>query len=359
MPNPMIVDYEGLKKILDQFSCGVILAGEDGEILVCNGKAPALLQTDPIDLMERGVAAAPAWSGLASAIRSACQTQQLRQSVEASHDGKRFSITVVRDGLCVYGKACIVAMIDDITRQKDLEELCSGFFSEFLRRIKGPLTSVKTALSVLSSDQYASLDTEAREVANLGHEEVRRLHALLSDMGDLFALDSPNAATDLFLENVEVRSVINRCLRRVQKGPHGLDRRIAIALPEGGPPLCLVADYEKLGLVLYHLLENALAYSPASEAVYIKAAQAEGMIEIRVEDQGIGISPADMPQVFNRFFRSSDPAAAKSEGGGLGLFLARGFTRLMGGTLVLESRLGKGTTAVIRLPRPTEGGWIE
>lgn len=354
----MAVDYEGLKKILDQFPCGVLLAGEDGEVLLCNDKVEGLLETEAIDLMDKGVAAAPAWCGLAEAVRSLGRDGEHRHSVEFARGKRQFSLSVSRNGVTLYGKPCLVALIGDVSRQKELEELRSGFFTEFLRRVKGPLTSVKTALSVLSSDRYASLDQEAREVAQLGHVEVQRLHALLSDMGDLFSLDGRDAGASLYLENVEVRSVLTRCLRRARRLPGGAEREITAGWPEGEKPMRIVADYEKLGLVLNHLVNNALAYSPASSPVRIAAREAEGYCEIRIADRGIGISPEELPRVFDRFFRSKDPDALKSEGGGLGLFIAKGFTEIMGGTLRLESVPGEGTTAILRLPLATDGNWM-
>ncbi len=353
----MIVDYEGLKKILDQFPCGVLLAGEDGEVLLCNDKIEGLLEIEAIDLIEKGLAAVPTWCGLAEAVRSLGRDGQHRQSIEFARGRRHFSLSLTRNGLSLYGKECLVALIGDISRQKELEELRSGFFSEFLRRLKGPLTSVKTALSVLSSDRYASLDREAREVAELGHVEVQRLHALLSDMGDLFSLDGRDAGAGLYLENVEVRAVLTRCLRRARGSRNGADREITAAWPEGEKPMRVVADYEKLGLVLNHLVNNSLAYSPPSSPVRITAREVEGSGEIRITDRGFGIPPEDMPRVFERFFRSMDPAALKAEGGGLGLFIAKGFTEIMGGTLKLESTPGDGTTAIIRLPLAADGNW--
>lgn len=355
----MAVDYEGLKKILDQFPFGVLLAGEDGEVILCNDKAPALLETDPIDLMEKGLAAAPAWSGLSETVLSLGAAEQLRRLNEVSRGRKYFSVTVSRDGLSLFGKGCIIAMIADITRQKELEDLRSGFFSEFIRRIKGPLTSVKTALSVLSSERYCTLGDEPREVAQLGHEEVQRLHALLSDMENLFELDSQDAGTELYLENLEVRSILTRCMRRARKGARGLHREITAAWPETRVPLRVVADYEKLALVLHHLVDNALAYSPASSPVRLSAAEAAGVVEIRIEDGGPGVSPEVMRRIFERFFRYSDPGKAGSRTGGMGLILSKGYTELMGGALVLERIPGSGTAAIVRLPPVNEGGWVE
>lgn len=355
----MIVDHEGLKIILEQFQCGAILIGKDGEVFLCNNKALGFLEMDPIDLMEKGIDAAPPWSGLSKAIRALGQDGKQRQFTEVIRNKVRFSITVIQDGLFVYDKPCVIAMISDITRQNEIEELRSDFFSEFLKRLRGPLTSVKTALSVLSSEQYGSMDEAAREVAQLGHEEVKRLHSILSDMGELFALDGQHAGADLVLENVEVNRILTRCLRRYMKNPRTASREIGVNLPEGKAALILVADYEKLGLVLAHLIDNALAYSPESSPVRISASEVEGAVEIRIEDQGWGISPEDMPRVFDRFYRSTRPEIAEMEGAGLGLFIAKGFTEIMGGNLTLESRSKNGTTAVLRLPKAVHGGWSE
>jgi len=117
-----------------------------------------------------------------------------------------------------------------------------------------------------------------------------------------------------------------------------------------GPSLAL-ADRDRVEQVLVNLLDNAIKYSPPGSAVTVRLeSSADGWIQVRVQDQGIGIPAEELPRVGERFYRA-DRARSRAEGGsGLGLAIAQALVEAHGGRLDLESEEGQGTVATFTLP---------
>jgi signal transduction histidine kinase len=102
--------------------------------------------------------------------------------------------------------------------------------------------------------------------------------------------------------------------------------------------------------VLGNLLSNAIKYSPDGGEVKVQARGRGNLVEVRVSDQGIGISELDQRNLFRKFFRVDASQRGGIRGVGLGLFLVRGFVAAMGGRIWVESELGSGSTFVVELP---------
>ncbi|UUX51393.1 transporter substrate-binding domain-containing protein [Nisaea acidiphila] len=117
-------------------------------------------------------------------------------------------------------------------------------------------------------------------------------------------------------------------------------------------PFVVTGDMQRLSQVLLNLLGNALKFSPpGSEITVSTQLQSDGDLEIRVKDRGIGIAPELLDEVMAPFVRGEDPFVRASQGSGLGLSISKSFIEAHGGALGLESMKGRGTTAVIRLPK--------
>jgi signal transduction histidine kinase len=121
-----------------------------------------------------------------------------------------------------------------------------------------------------------------------------------------------------------------------------------IHTPESMPPL--EVDTLRFEQVMLNLLENAMAYSNPPRHILL-AAEVDGpAMKISVADNGIGIPPGDLPHVFERFYRVDKARNRRSGGTGLGLSICKQIVEAHGGTIHVESELGKGTTILLRLP---------
>jgi signal transduction histidine kinase len=120
------------------------------------------------------------------------------------------------------------------------------------------------------------------------------------------------------------------------------------SLPEKLPKLKL--DKDKIVATLVNLLGNAAKYTPEGGQVHFKVHPKENVLQIDVEDSGFGISAEELPRIFDKFFRSSDPRVQEQSGSGLGLSLVQEVVRLHGGKISVQSDLNKGTRFTVTLP---------
>ncbi len=173
-----------------------------------------------------------------------------------------------------------------------------------------------------------------------------RLNALVEDLLVLTRLEArqENAEFSTIRIDALFRQLVRDWGIRSQSGPVEL----VVETPDDLPSVD--ADALRLEQVMFNLLENSVAYSNPPRRVVLSASVSDGTMEIRVADNGIGIPPADLPHIFERFYRV-DKARARSSGGtGLGLAIVKHIIQSHHGTVHAESEFGKGTAIVIRLP---------
>jgi signal transduction histidine kinase len=138
--------------------------------------------------------------------------------------------------------------------------------------------------------------------------------------------------------------------REVATAARGRSDRHRVKLVVPAQPVYALADQDRVRQVLINLVDNAIKYSPAGGEVKVQARGRGKLVEVRVSDQGIGISELDQRNLFRKFFRVDASQRGGIRGVGLGLFLVRGFVAAMGGRIWVESELGKGSTFVVELP---------
>ena len=130
------------------------------------------------------------------------------------------------------------------------------------------------------------------------------------------------------------------------------DRKVRLTLEAHPVPLVL-GDDGRLTQLLINLLDNALAHTPPGGAVTVRLRPVSGQVVMEVEDTGPGIAPEHLPHLFERFYRG-DPARARESGGaGLGLAIVKEIAEAHGGTVRVDSILGKGSVFTVTLPSYT------
>ena len=122
-----------------------------------------------------------------------------------------------------------------------------------------------------------------------------------------------------------------------------------VDFPKNTMPL-IEADLALLQQAIYNLVENAIKYTPANGRVSARLIIQGDSILFEVQDTGIGIAPADMPRLFEKFYRGSQREAREQKGTGLGLAIVKSITEKHGGKVWVESELGKGSTFYLQVP---------
>jgi two-component system, OmpR family, sensor kinase len=215
------------------------------------------------------------------------------------------------------------------------------FVADASHELRAPLTAIQANLQLLQR-QPEMPPAEQREALDEASREAHRLAKLVAD---LLALARADAGMSLRRRTVELDRVL---LDSVSEARHlSRGQRIEIG---GLEPALVEGDPDYLRQLLLILLDNALKYTPPEGTVTLGLWRRGPAVELTVQDTGVGIPAADLPHVFERFYRA-DPARARDPGGmGLGLSIARWIAQQHGGDIMLASQQGVGTIVTIRLP---------
>jgi two-component system sensor histidine kinase KdpD len=216
----------------------------------------------------------------------------------------------------------------------------SALLTSISHDLKTPLAGIKTAVSSLLDAGVTWSEQDAAAFLATIDSQVERLDRLISDILDLNRIESGAVAP--MLEAVPARFVLEEALERAGAAAEGREVTITAA-----PDVVVLGDLSLLAQAVANLVENAAKYSVAGGSIRLGATAAGGSVEITVEDDGPGIDAADLPYVFERFYRAR--SSRRVSGSGLGLAIVEGFVHACGGS-VRAGNGRQGARFVIRLP---------
>lgn len=238
-----------------------------------------------------------------------------------------------------------VVVFHDISRIKQLEVLRQDFVANVSHELRTPLAIFRGYLETLADNPDLPRE-ESQRILETMKRHSDRLTALVEDLLVLTRLESRRVETEFSTIRVDAffRQLVRDWSNRANAQPVEIDIQIADDLP------ALDVDTLRMEQVMLNLLENCVSYSNPPRRVVLAAALHEGQMEVRVTDNGIGIPPADLPHIFERFYRVDKGRSRMSGGTGLGLSIVKHIVQAHGGTVHAESAFEKGTTIVLRLP---------
>jgi NtrC-family two-component system sensor histidine kinase KinB len=243
-----------------------------------------------------------------------------------------------------------VALLEDITRLREIDRLKSEFVDTAARYLQTPLLNLQMGLHCLISDAVGEMNDEQKDILYACREDGERLERLMRDLTDLSSIESGEAAPRLAPVRIEdvVQSAVETFRLRAEAKDQSLKSDIAPALP------LLNADAEQIKRVLENLLSNAIRYTPRGGEIRITAARREDYVSISVVDTGHGIPPEHLTRLFHRFL--SVPGA-KPGSTGLGLAISKRLVEAHGGQISARSEVGRGTTITFTLPIADEDAY--
>ena len=222
----------------------------------------------------------------------------------------------------------------------------SDFISEMVHELRTPLMALLT-LSELLTRPYLPAENR-QEFAHTIQKEVQRLIKMTSDFLDLSRLES--GRVQFKRQPINLPEIIKETItvQRQQAAERGI--AIELDLPESLPPL--MADGNRIKQAMLNLVSNAIKYNQPDGRVLVSAEAQEGMVQVCVEDSGRGIPPKALENLFERFYRVPD-SEGYTTGTGLGLSITQRIIHQHGGTIRVESELGKGSCFLFTLPTGT------
>lgn len=336
-------------------SQGLVVVGEKLEVRYANGAALGLLGaaggagefSAGNEQIERLLPEASAMA----AVRAALGGTKRQSVVELDRTGPecpcllRVSVRRLPRG----ESPSVLVVVEDVTQQRTAESARELFVAQATHELRTPLTNIRLyADSLIGGPGEKLTDSERAQALNVIHHESQRLERIVADMLSVSEMDS--GAYSLKRDDVRLDVMLREMQAEfaLSAREKGLD--FGVTLPPKLP--VLQGERDKLAIAIRNLLGNAVKYTPQGGRVQVDVAVESGRVRVDVTDTGIGIGPADLPRIFERFYRAQDSRVHEVTGTGLGLSLAREVARLHGGEITVKSEPERGSTFTLTLPTP-------
>jgi two-component system, OmpR family, phosphate regulon sensor histidine kinase PhoR len=347
-----------LEAVLRSMADGVVVLDRESRILLCNRAAREQLELSARgDVVGANLSLVCRVPEIAVLIDSALEASGAPRQREIDFPGRETNRVVSASAVAVMEEAetrGVILMLHDLTRIRQFEAMRADFVANVSHELRTPLTAIRGYAETLLGGAVRDPEHAAEFVAVIQrHSE--RLTRLIDDLLTL---------SDLELGRTEIRprplSVAELIPPPIEMLKQKAEERNVVVRAEVADSLPLVlGDRDRLEQVLINLIDNAIKYSGAGSRVRVVARSLDGQqppaVEIAICDDGIGIPEKDIPRLSERFYRVDRARSRELGGTGLGLAIVKHIVQAHGGSLGIESVLGRGTTVRVTLPvAPTQ-----
>jgi PAS domain S-box-containing protein len=349
--------------VLDSAGDGIVGLDRDGFVLFANLAARRMLRCRETDLVgrrfhdvahhERPDGSTFPWQECpVRDLVGSGQEAFIAGQVYVRRDGTPFPVEIVMSPLVVEGvNMGAVQSFRDVSERQHMEELKRQFVSVVSHELRTPLTSIKGSLQMLDSGLLGPLTDDQQELLTMAVSNSERLGQLVNDILDIERLDA--GRMPLSPEPTSTSHLARRAAAGITGAAEVAGIRMILEeLPDPDVPDVLV-DPHRMLQVLTNLLGNAIKFSDRGSEVRIVVTHSDTEACIAVVDRGRGIPSNQLTTVFDRFGQVEATDARREGGTGLGLPIAREIVQRSGGTIIVDSTLGAGSTFTVCLPRLT------
>ncbi|MBT8444279.1 MAG: PAS domain-containing protein [Gammaproteobacteria bacterium] len=345
-----------IEAVLQAIPEAILILGEDGSVSYASEKITELLGVEPQEILRKRPSEWCMHEEALNFLRRFEKTSTANfytETVRFSRSDlldKRISIKAYplfspQNPEAVFGR---LVVLRDVTKEALAEEGRANFVAHVSHELKAPLHTLGLYAEALQGD--TGQEEEFRiEAYNVIHDEVERLRSLVENLLSITKIEIGNLKIDK--QRVRLQDLLRDAFNHVSASGRDKKLKFEMDLP---PELTAVAvDKDLLRIAINNLLVNAIKYTPAGGRISMSATETDSAIEIRVADNGIGISPEDQDKIFDKFYRAESEEVRKIGGHGLGLPLAREIIELHRGQLSVSSERGKGSEFVACLWKDT------
>ena len=237
---------------------------------------------------------------------------------------------------------------ETMRRLQELDQMKSDFIAITSHELRTPITAIRGFVKTLLRNQDKLSPDQVGSFMQIIDRQSSRLARLVEDL--LFVSRIEAGTIHFQIEKVDLAEFLAETAESL--GPERRSRLRFDVQPVGATVL---TDPHRLDQVLRNLIENALKFSPADSPVQVDTMARNDWFQIAVTDQGVGITPEDLPRIFDRFHQVGQVMTREAEGAGLGLYITKRLVEAMGGAVTVTSSPGKGSTFRVWLPTPAPG----
>lgn len=263
-------------------------------------------------------------------------------------DGTRVAVALTASPVKLDSKPIgAIEVFRDITEEVKLERSKDEFIALASHQLRTPATSVKQYAGMLLADFAGPLTDEQLDMVKKVYENNERQLTIVNDLLRVAQIDA--GKVQLSLSNVLLNELLEDVVDEYSQKFQERIQEVALALPSYEVVVNL--DYERFRMALENIVDNASKYTEENKKISIELKESEDSVLIVVKDQGVGIAKEDKDRIFEKFSRLDNPLSIKVGGTGLGLYWAEKIIDLHGAQILVESKVGSGTTFTICIPK--------
>ncbi|MDX6770548.1 MAG: ATP-binding protein [Elusimicrobiota bacterium] len=338
-------DEAQLAAILGQMAEGVVAVDAAGRVILVNAALSELLGVDAEGARGRSYLESLRHHGLVSLLGAVLeQKERLSRELRLFAPDELVFDAYAAPLLDAGQPAGALVVLHDITRLRRLEQVRRDFVANVSHELRTPLASIRGYAETL---REGAVDDKSNRMEFLKtiEEQAQGLTKLVDDLLDLSAIESGHRAPRLL--PVELPPLAREVARHFGPLSSGRGVALAVSLPDDLPRVA--ADKDQLRQVLANLVDNAVKYTESGGSVEVSARVEGGEVVLTVRDTGSGIPEADLPRVFERFYRVDKARTRDAGGTGLGLAIVKHLAEAQGGRVWVESRQPGGSTFSVAL----------
>jgi two-component system phosphate regulon sensor histidine kinase PhoR len=240
----------------------------------------------------------------------------------------------------------VVTLLEDLTELRRLETIRRDFVTAISHELRTPLTAIRGYTETLAT--VCVSDEQRDRFLSVILRNTERLERLLEDL--LLLSRAESGGLELNVTPIRVGELAREMMRELEvRFEQG---KLSVEVDEDPAPTEVLADHRALEHVLLNLLDNAIKYTPPGGSITVRIGADERRAYLQIADTGVGIPSKDLGRIFERFYRVERARPRDVLSTGLGLAIVKHLTEQMGGTVGVESEVGRGSTFTVRLPTP-------
>ena len=235
-----------------------------------------------------------------------------------------------------------------LVAQRQLQQFKTDFYSMITHDLRNPAGGVLLALQLLTWDNADNLTRNQKDLISLATQAAQQLNNLINDYLDFAKID----AGFLRIEpaQIEISAILDSALQLLSVQAQTRGQQLSVFTPP--TPVYAWGDGQRLKQVFENLISNAIKYTPEGGRIDVTLTDGDDWVTVEIKDNGLGISPAQMAELFSKYHRGTSQSVRAIRGTGLGLYVVKEIVEAHGGTITAQSEgiPGKGSRFTLRIP---------
>ncbi|WAC39536.1 ATP-binding protein [Pedobacter sp. SL55] len=343
----LMMEKKRIETLIDNMSEPVIGLDHYKTVLFANDKALQITGLNQADMVGRPIEEVMQQNDLIRTLFMDIDPNKRNSPVKIYADKKEsyFEKEIIPIGIVPTGESKekligLVIVLKNVTSYKELDFAKTNFIATVSHELKTPIAAIKMSLQLLRNKQVGQLNKEQESLADSIGEDTERLLKITGELLNITQVES--GSINLSMASFDITEIMDYAVNATRTAAE--QKNISVKVLERGPMPKIYGDSEKSAWVLTNLLSNAIRYSYEHSKVELVVSQDADGIKLAVKDGGQGISEEYIDKIFDRYFRIP---GSKKDGTGLGLSISKEFVEAQGGTINVQSELGKGSIFTI------------